>query len=191
MSGLGHSMPASSTVQASLDRFRPLAYFGDCQWTGEHHHGLLWTPLDTHGRVVPYSRFTMDAFIQAAEDARARLIRQRGRAVSWRELIAQAGYTEGQRASVAYHLNRKRRWPKGHNVPPEMVERLSKVLPISHEELARAAQVAAGFNLAATRPDLTVIARFLEADHVPDNEKAEIVAQMARLVADTVTRRPA
>jgi hypothetical protein len=134
-------------------------------------------------------RATMDAFIQAVEDARSQLIRREGSAVSVREILRRAGYTEADRAGAAYHLNRNRVWPKGHRVPPELVERLSKVLPVSHEELAAAAQAAAGYTVSTTRPDLYAVARFLEDDDTPIEEKEEVVAALARLIANQMGRR--
>lgn len=134
-------------------------------------------------------RRTMDAFIQAVEDARRRLIRTEGQNVSMREVLRRAGYSDSSRAGAAYHLNRSKSWPKGHKVPPEIVKRLSEVLPISHEELARAAQAAAGYNVVTSRPDMQAVARFLDSDNVSEEDKVEVVASMAQMIADEMGRR--
>lgn len=134
-------------------------------------------------------RCNMDAFIQAVEEARARLVRQEGAGISMREILRRAGYTDNDRAGAAYHLNRNKKWEGGHRVPPELVERLARVLPISHEELSRAAQAALGYEVNVTRPDLYAVARFLEDDGTSAEDKAEVVAELARMVADEMTKR--
>src|SRR4051812_41446456 len=135
-------------------------------------------------------RRTMDAFIAAVEDARHRLIRAEGQNVSMREVIRRAGYDDSQRAGVAYHLNRNKKWDGGHKVPPDLVARLAKVLPISHEELAQAAQVAAGYNLQVPGSDLpTAYARFLGDHLVADNEKHEVTARLLQIIADETARK--
>lgn len=134
-------------------------------------------------------RRNMDAFIAAVEDARHRLIRQEGVNVSMREVIRRAGYSDGERAGVAYHLNRNKHWPSGHKVPPELVARLARVLPISHEELARAAQVAAGFTVDISGADLpTAYARFLGDRKVTKEEKREVTARLLQIIAEEAAR---
>lgn len=134
-------------------------------------------------------RLTMDAFIQAVEDARHRLIRAEGQNVSMREIIRRAGYSDAERGGISYHFNKKTKWPKGHKVPPDLVERLSKVLPISHDELARAAQVAAGYNVKVSGADLPVaFARFLGDIEVDANEKAVVIARLLQIMADETPR---
>jgi hypothetical protein len=135
-------------------------------------------------------RRTMDAFIQAVEDARRRLIREEGQNVSMREMIRRAGYTDSERAGVMYHLNTRATWPRGHKVPPELVERLAKVMPISHEELARAAQVAAGYNVDVSSLDLpAAAARYFDDREVPDGQRALVVARLLEIIADDAVRR--
>jgi hypothetical protein len=136
-------------------------------------------------------RPTMDAFVRAFEDARQRLIRDEGRNVSVREVIRRAGFDDSQRAGVAYHLNPRKEWPRGHNVPAEVVRRLAAVLPMSEEELMRAAQVAAGYNV-FERPwaDVSVVvARFFGDKDVSDQEKQEVSARLLQIIADEATRR--
>jgi len=133
----------------------------------------------------------MDAFVRAFEDARQRLIRDEGRNVSVREVIRRAGFDDSQRAGVAYHLNPRKEWPRGHNVPAEVVRRLAAVLPVSEEELMRAAQVAAGYNV-VERPwaDVSVVvARFFGDKDVSDQEKQEVSARLLQIIADEATRR--
>jgi hypothetical protein len=135
-------------------------------------------------------RRTMDAFIAAVEDARHRLIRKEGQNVSMREVIRRAGYDDSQRAGVSYHLNRNKKWPGGHRVPPELVARLAAVLPVSHEELSQAAQVAAGYNLRVPGSDLpTAYARFLGDHDVDEGEKREVTARLLQIIADESARK--
>jgi hypothetical protein len=147
-------------------------------------------------------RRTMDAFIAAVEDARHRLIRKEGQNVSMREVIRRAGYDDSQRAGVSYHLTTTKKWPNGHRVPPELVARLTgprrdgkgkpgeTVLPISHEELSSAAQVAAGYNLRVPGADLpTAYARFLGDHDVADGEKTEVTARLLQIIADETARK--
>lgn len=105
--------------------------------------------------------------------------------MSVRELIRRAGYTDSERAGVAYHLNTRKRWPSGHKVPPELVARLAAVLPISHEELARAAQVAAGYTVNVSGADLPMAyVRFLGDSDVGDQEKQEVTARLLQIIAE-------
>lgn len=135
-------------------------------------------------------RRTMDAFIAAVEDARHRLIRQEGQNISMRELIRRAGYDDSQRAGVAYHLNKNKKWVGGHKVPPELVARLAEVLPISHEELTKAAQVAAGYNLKVPGADLpAAYARFLGDHEIDEDEKREVTARLLQIIADETVRK--
>lgn len=136
----------------------------------------------------------MDAFIQAVADAKHRLNRLEGRTVSERELIRRAGFTESQRAGVSHHLN-PNKWSgsKGHNVPPRIVDGLAKALEqvVSHEELSRAAQTAAGHNvtvdLSADMP--TLVARYFESPDVPEDVKKEATQRLLAIVAEEAGRR--
>jgi hypothetical protein len=131
----------------------------------------------------------MDAFIAAAEEARARMIRTEGANVSWREVIRRTG-REDKRGTIMHHLN-KNKWVHGrHQVPPDVVEILAGVLPVSHEELVRAAQTAAGYTVAdLSRPDVNVLTRYLGDEDVSDEEKNEIVEEVLRAIANNMGRR--
>jgi hypothetical protein len=136
---------------------------------------------------------TMDAFVETVEDARYRLSKQEGRTVSMREVLRRAGYTDAQRAGVFYHLNKQAEWPNGHDVPPELIARLTgprqdgqpgKVLPLSHEELTRAAQVARGYNIEMTGADLPAIyARFLGDREITEEEKRAVTSRLLQIIA--------
>lgn len=137
-------------------------------------------------------RDTVDAFIEAVEQARRQLIRDEGRNVSMREVIRRAGYDESERSGIAYHLNPNIDRSRGHKVPADIVRRLAAVLPISEEDLARAAQVAAGYNVVLENesPDLPVIvARFYEDASVSDEEKQKVTADLLRILSDEARRQ--
>jgi hypothetical protein len=134
---------------------------------------------------------TVDAFIEAAEAARRQLIRAEGRDVSWREVIRRAGYSESERARVAYHLNTTKQWPKGHNVPAEIVSRLAAALQTSEQDLQRAARVAAGFNVVDETSDtdaVGVVSRFYGSEDVSEEEKAEVTARLLEIIAEESRR---
>lgn len=143
----------------------------------------------------------MDAFIAAVDDARRRQGLAEGRDLSMSEIIRRAGYTPKERAGVFYHFDRKKQWRKGHKVPPELVARLTgprqdgasgPVLPISHEELARAAHLAAGYNVEVVGGDLpTAYARFLGDHEVTEEEKREVTARLLQIIADEHIRASA
>lgn len=133
----------------------------------------------------------MDAFIRAVEDARHRLSQQEGRTVSVREVVRRAGYVENERAGVTYHLNPHRHdGARSHRVPPDLVKRLSQVLPISEDELSHAAQVAAGFNVVDTsREDVAVvIQRYYGDANVTEDEKREVTARLLQIIAEQTRR---
>jgi hypothetical protein len=132
----------------------------------------------------------MDAFIQAVDDARRRLIREEGRNVSLREIIRRAGYSEKERPSVFYHLNQNRHTGEGsHRVPDELVTRLAQVLPITEGELRKAARVSAGFNVADEGPDVAyVVARFFSDENVSAEEKRAVTARLLQIIADETIR---
>lgn len=134
---------------------------------------------------------TVDAFIEAAEAARRALIRAEGRDVSWREVIRRAGWNESERARVAYHLNTTKQWPKGHNVPADIVSGLARGLGMPEQELQRAARVAAGFNVVDESPDtdaVAVVSRFYGSDDVSEEEKAEVTARLLQIIAEESRR---
>lgn len=135
-------------------------------------------------------RHLMDSFQQAVDDARRQLIRNEGQNVSMREIIRRAGFEESRRATVARHLNPKLSWPKGHRVPPEVVQRLAAVLPISEADLMKAAQAAAGYRVPGDDDrDLGYeVARFLGDEAVSEEEKARLRARLLQIVAEDLQR---
>jgi hypothetical protein len=137
-------------------------------------------------------QYTVDAFIEAAEEARRQLIRSEGRDVSWREVIRRAGFPDDKRGGVAYHLNPNIDRARGHNVPPEIVARLAAVLPISEQELARAARVAAGYNVTDIDEESAdvagVVSRFYGDETVTEDEKAEVTARLLQIIAEESRR---
>lgn len=139
---------------------------------------------------------TMDAFIQAVDDARRQLIRTEGENVSVRELIRRAGFDDAQRPGVAYHLNPNRHTgDKPHRVPIEVIRRLASVLPITEEELSRAAAVASGLNVVdrdVLSSDVTyVVARFFGDETVSDAERQKTTARILQIITEqqAITRR--
>src|SRR4051812_36706536 len=77
----------------------------------------------------------MDAFAQAVEDARQRLIRaEGGRNISHRELARRAGVNH---RTLSYNLNPDRP-ATGRRIDPDLIAALARVLPISEEDLVRA-----------------------------------------------------
>lgn len=139
----------------------------------------------------PKVRHTVDAFIQAVEEARRTLIRQEGQDVSEAELLRRAGYTKSQMAGAYYHLNPRVQRKGGHKVPAELVRRLAEVLPISEEDLARAAQVAAGFNVVDTSSSdvAFVVARYFGNEEVSEEEKRATTARLLQVIAEESQRQ--
>jgi len=136
---------------------------------------------------------TMDAFIQAVDDARRRLIRTEGRNVSVRELIRRAGFDDSQRPGVAYHLNPNRHTgDKPHRVPVEVIKRLSGVLPITEEELSRAAALASGLNVVDRDPlssEVTyVVARFFGDETVSEAERQATTARILQIITEQTAK---
>jgi hypothetical protein len=136
----------------------------------------------------------VDAFIQAVEDARRELIRREGQNISIRALIRRAGFDEAKRSGVAYHLNPNRhRGERPHRVPVELIERLAQVLPISEEELSRAAAIASGLNVVDT--DVTasdvryVVSRFYGSDEVTPEERAAATSHILQVIAEETSRQ--
>lgn len=133
-----------------------------------------------------------DAFIRAVDAALDRLARDEGKRISIRKLLERAGADDAMRAKCFYHLNRNRDWPRGHRVPVDVVELLTGQLPVGREELARAAQVAAGFDveISLEGPDhhIRAIARFF-SEGEDEEEKHRIFAEVQRLMADEAQRQ--
>jgi hypothetical protein len=131
----------------------------------------------------------VDAFIEAVEHARSELIRREGRNVSVRELIRRAGFADSQRPGVAYHLNPNRHTGRRpHRVPAEVIEKLSSVLPITEEELSRAAAIASGLNV--VEQDITasdvryIVSRFYGSDDITPEERARATAHILAIIAE-------
>jgi hypothetical protein len=132
---------------------------------------------------------TVDAFIEAVEHARSELIRREGRNVSVRELIRRAGFTDSQRPGVAYHLNPQRHTGRRpHRIPADVIARLASVLPITEEELSRAAAVASGLNVVeqdVTASDVRyIVSRFYGSDDVTPEERARATAHILAIIAE-------
>lgn len=127
-----------------------------------------------------------DAFAQAVEDARQRLIRAEGRNVPIRELARRAGVAN---STLAYHLKSERQGG-GRRIDRSLVEALASVLPISEDELMRAAQVAAGYQVREPEfPDLgAAVTRFLDDGHVPESEKRQLRARLADILAEEMRK---
>lgn len=136
---------------------------------------------------------TMDAFIQAVDEARRRLIRVEGNDISVRELIRRAGFDESQRPGVAYHLNRhKHTGERVHRVPVEVIRKLAKALPVTEEELTRAAAVASGLNVAdrdILSSEVTyVVARFFGDETVTDAERQAATARILQIITEQTAK---
>jgi len=125
-----------------------------------------------------------DAFAQAVEDARQRLIRDEGRNVSIRELARRAGVPH---STLAYNLSGENR---ARRVDIDLVRALAAVLPISEEDLMRAAQVAAGYTVTEPEiPDLGgAVVRFLDSDEVSEADKRRLRARLADILADEMRK---
>lgn len=138
----------------------------------------------------------MDAFIEAAEAARSRLIAEERTEISWREVLRRAGITdqgERSRPGASYHLNPNRHnGDKPHQVPAWLVDALESVLPVAKGELAAAARVAAGFTHVEDRPgrNLTyMVQRFYGDEEVSEEERAEVTAQLLQILAEETRRQ--
>lgn len=128
----------------------------------------------------------MDAFAQAVEDARQRLIRaEGGRNISHRELARRAGVNH---RTLSYNLNPDRP-AGGRRIDRGLISALARVLPISEEDLVRAAQVAAGYQVREEFQDLgSAVTRFLDDRHVPESEKRRLRARLADILADEMRK---
>ena len=129
----------------------------------------------------------MDAFAQAVEDARQRLIRaEGGRNISHRELARRAGVNH---RTLSYNLNPDRP-TAGRRIDPALITALARVLPISEEDLVRAAQVAAGYQVREPDfPDLgSAVTRFLDDSDVPESEKRRLRARLADILAEEMRK---
>lgn len=135
----------------------------------------------------------MDAFIQAVDDARRRLVRTEGHGVSVRELIRRAGFDDSQRPGVAYHLNPQRHTgQKPHRVPVDVIRRLAGVLPVTEQELSWAAAVASGLNVVdrdVLSSDVTyVVARFFGDETVSEQERQATTARILQIITEQTAK---
>lgn len=130
-----------------------------------------------------------DPFVQAVDDARRELSRQQGRDIRIPELAQLSGIS---RSTLYYHLRRDADRQGGHRVPREIVRALAAVLPISEDELMKAAQVAAGYQTEGGGGDLPdygfEVARFLDSDDVSEEDKATLALRLSEILADHLRR---
>ena len=128
----------------------------------------------------------MDAFAQAVEEARARLQHTEGRTISNRELARRAGVAE---TTLGYNLSPKRA-AEGRRVSPRLIHALAQVLPVSEDELTRAAQVAAGYQTQEeVLPDLGVaVTRYLSREDVSASDKAQLRIRLAEILAEEIRK---
>src|SRR4051794_32146807 len=126
-----------------------------------------------------------DPFVEAYEAARSRLAAAEGKNISTREVLRRAGYSERERARVSYHLTSGRKYTGNHRVPPEIIDRLAAVLPGSREELTEGARRAAGLGTESpqARPSLTPITDYLHDPQVSEDDRHELLGQMASIIA--------
>jgi len=126
-----------------------------------------------------------DPFVEAYEQARSRLAAAEGRNISTREVLRRAGFSEKERAKVSYRLVSERRHTGQHRVPPEIIDRLAQVLPGSREELTEGARRAAGLGTETpqTRPSLAPITDYLRDPQVSEDDRRELLGQMAAIIA--------
>ena len=127
----------------------------------------------------------MDAFAEAVEAARQKLVEAEGQGISTRQLARRAGIPE---STLAYHLSEKRA-AQGRHIPAEIVRKLAAVLPITEAELMRAAQVAAGYQVTEeTLPDLgQTVVRYLKQPLTPE-ERQRAVARLMEILAEEMRR---
>lgn len=86
-------------------------------------------------------------------------------------------------------MNPKVKHTRGHKVPAEIVTKLATVLPVSEDELSRAAQVAAGFNVVSSSADVPLmVARYFGDEEVSEEEKQATTARLAQILADQLQR---
>lgn len=132
-----------------------------------------------------------DPFIQAVDEARRELSRQQGRDITNAELARLAGV---KRSTLYYHLNGEVDRPGGHRVPQDIVRALAAVLPISEDELMKAAQVAAGYQVRGdghgSQTDYGFeVARFLDSEDVSEEDKALLALRLQEILTDHMRRQ--
>lgn len=127
-----------------------------------------------------------DAFAQAVEEARIRLARTEGHNISIRELARRANVNY---RTLHYNLSPERQ-ATGRRIDPQLVHALAQVLPISEDELMRAAQVAAGYQVSGPEmPDLgAAVVRFLDDEEIPEAEKRQLRSRLADILAEEMRK---
>lgn len=128
-----------------------------------------------------------DPFAQAVESALQRLIRAEGHNISQRELARRAGVNY---RTLHYNLSPQRQ-ATGRRIDPKLAQKLAAVLPVSEDELMRAAQAAAGYKL--PEPELPpdpgdFVVRFLDNGAVPEADKAALRARLMNILAEEMNR---
>lgn len=128
----------------------------------------------------------MDAFAQAVEEARERLQRTEGRTITNAELARRAGVAK---STLSYNLSPSRS-ADGRRVSPDLIRALAQVLPISEEDLTRAAQVAGGYQTQSEElPDLGyAVVRYLGREDVTEEDKRRLTARLAEIIAEEIRK---
>jgi hypothetical protein len=134
-----------------------------------------------------------DAFIEAADAARRRLIQRRGEGYSWRRVIAEAGIPDNRRAGAQYHLNpQEHHGQRKHHVPIELVKKLATVLG-EERELTKAAAAAQGITLEQYvlqgRDVVQMVVRFYGNMDVSEEERDETTDALLAAIAGEKRRR--
>lgn len=137
----------------------------------------------------------VDAFERVVADARERLSAREGRPVSWRELVRRAGFDDGHFGRVSYHLLPRER-KRGHHVPTWLIDALVPVLPVSRDDLVRAASEAAGYDVQQRRrepqtPDdvVVLVTRLLNDEHVDQAERDRIGLEVMAAITRAMQQR--
>lgn len=135
----------------------------------------------------------VDAFERVVAEARNRLSAREGRTVSWRELVRRAGFDDTHFGRVSYHLLPRER-KRGHHVPNWLIDALVPVLPVSRDDLVRAASEAAGYDIQAqgdpqTPDDVVVlVTRVLNDERVDPAERDRIGLEVMAAITRAMQR---
>lgn len=135
----------------------------------------------------------VDAFERVVAEARDRLSAREGRTVSWRELVRRAGFDDSHFGRVSYHLLPRQR-KRGHHVPRWLIDALVPVLPVSREDLERAASEAAGYDVERpgdpqTPDDVVVlVTRVLNDERVDPAERDRIGLEVMAAITRAMQR---
>lgn len=129
-------------------------------------------------------------------DARDRLSVTEGGEVSWREIVRRAGFDDSDFGRVSYHLRPRTRSRGQHHVPPWLIDALEPVLPVTREEMNRAAAHAAGYRVdpdalpGSVYPSLeSVLPNLLDAlndDRVPLADRERAGLQMITAISNVL-----